>query len=440
MSRNIRSATDLAFDPRNANKGTDRGRDLLARSIKELGLGRGTVADKHGTMIAGNKTLQAAIDAGLIRTHVVKTSGDVLVVTQRDDLDLSDPTDTRARELAYADNRVGQVDLEWDAAVVQADHEAGIALGSWFSDEELAAVMAAGVEPREGKTDPDAVPDARATDIQRGDLFELGDHILLCGDCTDAGDVARLLRSPVALAFTSPPYADLREYGGTDCRVEHLAGFIPACAPHVEMIALNLGIVRRDGAVLRYWDTYIHAAEATGYKLLSWNVWDQGANGSVGSLTAMFPIQHEFIFIFGRERRALNKTVPNKTAGRVSRPSDRQADGTLQRKHAVQVAERRALGTMVSIPSRVDVNAGVEREHPAIFPVGIATAYMEAASDRGDAVFDPFSGSGTVLIAATQLDRVGRAIEIFPKYCQIAIDRWEAFTGQRAVKVGEAIR
>ena len=78
--------------------------------------------------------------------------------------------------------------------------------------------------------------------------------------------------------------------------------------------------------------------------------------------------------------------------------------------------------------------------HVAETPVAIITQALRFSSVARSSVFDPFCGSGSSLMAAEQLDRVCHAIEIEPRYCQVIIDRWEAFTGQQAVKVGEAIR
>jgi DNA modification methylase len=73
--------------------------------------------------------------------------------------------------------------------------------------------------------------------------------------------------------------------------------------------------------------------------------------------------------------------------------------------------------------------------HAASFPVGLPTFFLKAYSDPGDAACDPFMGSGTTLIAAEQTGRVCYGMEILPRYCDVILARWEAFTGQQAVKV-----
>jgi hypothetical protein len=129
---------ELVGDDHNANKGTLRGRDMLRQSMREYGAARSAVADRDGRIIAGNKSLETAAELGLpIRT--VRTKGDEYIVVVRDDLDLDDP---RARELAYADNRVGQVSLEWDAAVLMADLENGMDLTKFWNPAELDILLA----------------------------------------------------------------------------------------------------------------------------------------------------------------------------------------------------------------------------------------------------------------------------------------------------------
>src|SRR5471032_183239 len=100
---------EFSTDPNNANRGTDRGRDALARSLREYGAGRAILIDREGRIIAGNKTFDEATRLR-IPLRVVKTDGHHLIAVQRDDLDLA--TDPRAKALAIADNRVAELDLE----------------------------------------------------------------------------------------------------------------------------------------------------------------------------------------------------------------------------------------------------------------------------------------------------------------------------------------
>ncbi len=126
---------ELLPDQHNANKGTERGRYMLEESLRKYGAGRSILVDKHGRVIAGNKTLELAGSIGLDDVIMVPTDGTKIVAVQRTDLDLD--TDPRARELAYADNRVSEVDLAFDAEVLAADLNAGIDLSTFWRDEEI---------------------------------------------------------------------------------------------------------------------------------------------------------------------------------------------------------------------------------------------------------------------------------------------------------------
>ena len=132
--------TDLSAltpDDRNANKGTQRGTGMLEDSLRKYGAGRSILTDKNGRIIAGNKTAEGAASIGLDEAIVVRTDGNRLVVVQRTDLDLDDP---KARELAIADNRTGEINLDWNADELQALIDDGVDLSGMFGLEEIAAL------------------------------------------------------------------------------------------------------------------------------------------------------------------------------------------------------------------------------------------------------------------------------------------------------------
>lgn len=159
--KQIRKGTirDLKFDPKNANRGTARGNSALEESIQRYGIGRSVLADKNGVIIAGNKTVEKAGEIGIENVVMVPTRGDQLVVVVREDLDLS--TDPEARALAIADNRVGELDLNWDAnALLGSVNELGN-LEPFFSSDEIDELMAS-----VGKTDLE--PDENQLDQKEG--------------------------------------------------------------------------------------------------------------------------------------------------------------------------------------------------------------------------------------------------------------------------------
>lgn len=281
--------------------------------------------------------------------------------------------------------------------------------------------------------DPNAAPCVPAeTRVKRGDLFLLGDHRLVCGDSTSVEDVDYLMKGETAeFCFTSPPYSDQRDYGGElVLDSKHIATFLRTAFGRVKYFAVNLGMSRRDGEVNCYWDDYINEARNLGLKLLSWNVWDKKECGSVGNQTAMFAIQHEWIFIFGEAKKELNRTVPNKYAGEmVDHNWTRQKDGTTTRGKDTVIHSHSQLKTIFA-QNPVKFNDGIN--HPAMFPVELPHAYIEAATNEGDLVFEPFCGSGTTLIAAEMLGRRAYCMEIDPHYCDAIVSRYEKFTGKQA--------
>lgn len=171
----------LQFDSENANKGTNRGKQLLRESLEQLGAGRSVLCDRNLTLIAGNKTYEQALELGL-ETQLIHTQGDKLVVVVRDDLDLEE--DDRARLLAYSDNRISELDLSWDAEILQADVDLLSTTNLWNENElalindsfDLAAFEGMGKEP--AKEDKKRVEVEKSE--QQGDLLPF--HVLLSNE------------------------------------------------------------------------------------------------------------------------------------------------------------------------------------------------------------------------------------------------------------------
>ena len=192
----------LTLDDANANKGTKRGRDALAKSLKKYGAGRSVLVDKDGRVIAGNKTVESARAAGMKQIAVVEVDGSTLVAVQRNDLDLK--KDKRAKELAVADNRVAEIDLDWNIDILKG---LDVELGEFWNESEMRNVF--GVEPIDA---PEPKLD-QAAELQkkwktaRGQIWEIGRHRLLCGDSRDSEQVSALLGDmKPTLMNTDPPY------------------------------------------------------------------------------------------------------------------------------------------------------------------------------------------------------------------------------------------
>ncbi len=142
--KRIETLEDLTPDDRNANRGTPRGSAALEESLRRFGAGRSILADRNGRVIAGNKTLIQAAELGL-GVQVVETDGTRLVVVVRDDVELDSPI---GRELAIADNRVAELNLDWDPEVIGALAEE--TKTNLFSPDEIRKIMA----PKDPIDDP----------------------------------------------------------------------------------------------------------------------------------------------------------------------------------------------------------------------------------------------------------------------------------------------
>lgn len=170
----IQSLSDLELDGDNANLGTDRGEWALRESLMRFGVGRGVLADRHGRLIGGNKTKEALAALGdEVQVVTVQTTGDTLVVTQRVDLDLEDD-DGVARELAFADNRVGELNLAWDAQKIAAGMEQGLDLAAFFHQHEVDALLSGGdgdIEGEAGTDEHDPVPEMEIQPFEHYDYI-----------------------------------------------------------------------------------------------------------------------------------------------------------------------------------------------------------------------------------------------------------------------------
>lgn len=126
---------DLVFDDRNANQHTARGMAALENSLQRLGMGRSILVDKDNRIIAGNATAEKAGETGVAqKVRFIDTDGTELIAVRRTDLSLDD---AKAQELAIADNRVGELNLDWDETAV-TEIAGEVDLGSYFTAQELA--------------------------------------------------------------------------------------------------------------------------------------------------------------------------------------------------------------------------------------------------------------------------------------------------------------
>ena len=395
---------DLTSDPNNANRGTDRGREALARSLRDYGPGRSVLIDRHGTIIAGNKTVQQAKQLN-IPLRVVETDGEYLIAVKRNDLDLT--TDPRAQALAIVDNRVGELDLEWDVDMLRQLQADGLDLSAFWTDAEFATLFA---ERRTGLTDENAVVEPGPTNIVRGELLVLGRHRLLCGDATRPGDVTRLLdgATPVLMA-TDPPYGVSYDPAWRH-RVNPTQRTAVGRVMNDERAEWRVAWQLFPGAIAYVWHAALKAPivaadlEAAGFKIRSQIIWQK---------------QH---FALSRgDYHWGHEPAWYAVRGKGQWRGDRRQTTVWE------VANLNPFGAAGAVDDTV-TGHGTQK------PVRLFEIPITNHTVAGDMLYDPFCGSGTALIAAEKLGRACYAMDIEPKYVQAAVTRWEAFTGAKAVR------
>src|SRR6056297_1288482 len=383
-----------------ANNAKAHGADQVAKiaaSMAEFDWTVPCLVADDGELIAGHGRVLATTQLGLTEAPVIV---------------LGHLTEAQRRAYRIADNKLTELGT-WDEALLSVelndllaeDYDLSL-IG--FDDAELEALLAGEVDPetaaREGEDD---VPEAPDTPISRpGDLWVLGKHRLLCGDATVATDVERLLGDVKPLLMvTDPPYGV--EY---DPSWRNEAG-----AAKTKRTGKVLNDDRADwreawalfpGDVAYVWHGALHAAtvaeslEAAGFTIRAQIIW---AKERLVLSRGDYHWQHEPAWY------AVKKTGTGQWAG------DRKQT------------------TLWQIPSK-DQDASTV--HGTQKPVECMRRPILNNSSPGQAVYEPFMGSGTTLIAAEMSGRVSYGIELNPAYVDVAIQRWQKLTGAKAVLYG----
>lgn len=415
--------SEVKANPNNPRLIKDDKFKKLVKSIQEfpqmLEL-RPIVVNDDMIVLGGNMRLKACKEAGLKEVPIIKAS---------------DLTDDQQREFIIKDN-VGFGEWDWNDLANNWDADK---LDDWGLDLPVDL----SVQELEAEEDDYEIPNEINTDIVLGDLFEIGEHRLLCGDSTDSDQVAKLMNGEKAeLLFTSPPYSDMREYNGEkDLSIENIIEFITSFYQYCEYQVINLGVQRKEGQIFEYWNDYIKKAKDNGYLFLSWNIWNrENAGFSIANITSMFATQHEWIFVFGKKVKKLNLTIENKEAGNTrNEVANRQKDGSIKSKKAPIIRDKRQLGTINTINPQLARDENVK--HPAMFPIELPSEYIKAMTNENEIISEPFLGSGTTMVAAHQLKRKCYGMELDPKYCQVIIDRMRKLDPDLVIKRnGELIK
>jgi len=346
--------------------------------------------------------------------------------------------------------------------------------------QEMLAELAnsAGLYPDDAKEIvEDEVPEPpKKAVVKEGEIWQLGSHRLMCGDCRDSKSVSSLMNSlKINVAITSPPYASQRKYDETsefkpippNEYVSWFDGVQKNIAKHLAKDGswfLNIKEHCQDGqrhlyvkdltlAHCRQWewlfvDEFIwsHSGTPKAVKQRFKNGWEpifqftknrhkfrpdnvKHASSNVPEWNGLHP-NAEDIQQYGTKQGMRRKGVDSQAIKQIGSNADNQGKG-LPNGGIPNLRE------LFAYPSNV-LSLGKNREalgHPAAYPTSLPKFFISAFSDTDDSVYDPFLGSGTTLIAAEQLGRECYGMEISPQYCDVIIERWQNLTGQKAKRV-----
>jgi 16S rRNA G966 N2-methylase RsmD len=414
---------DLIADDKNANKGTDRGRKMVKQSLGDYGAGRSILIDKHGKVIAGNKTVESCGSVGISDVIVVQTDGTQLVAVQRTDLDMADP---KARELAIADNRSSELGLEWDTANLKM-LEPDVDLKKFWDDEELEAL---GVSTSGSEPDPkdDETPEAPVDAVSiLGDLWSLGQHRLMCADCTDPNNLSILTDGQaIQMVFTDPPYG---------VEVVNSKGMVSTGLAPGPGLRGKVGGDKAFGKV----DNIHNGMKAK--PIIEANVYapiigDDSTDTAIKAFNTCAELNPTPTMIFwGGNYYA--SALPDSSCWIVWDKDNGEsffADAELawtNLKTAVRIFKHQWNG-LIKASER-----GEKRCHPTQKPVALAVWCFEKYGDEGDNVLDLFGGSGSALIACEKTNRSCFMAELAPHYVDVIIERWQKFTGKEATLDGQ---
>lgn len=384
------SVDDLAPYANNARLHSDEQIAKIARSIQEFGFTVPILAAEDGTIIAGHGRLMAAKSLGMTEVPVMMASG---------------WSDEQRRAYTLADNAL-TLDGTWDEDLLRIElgdlKAEGYDLGlSGFGQDFIAGLFAGQAAPL---SDPEEAPEPQNVVVSMpGDIWQLGDHRLICGSSTDAEVVKALLGDERPhLMVTDPPYGV--EY---DASWRVGAGLNKATAAHGKVMNDDISDWREawalfPGDVAYVWHAGAHAASvaesltATGLLIRSQIIW---AKNQMVMSRGDYHWKHEPCWY------AVRKGGKGHWAG------DRKQTTLWE----------------------IDKPHKSETGHSTQKPIECMKRPMENNSKPGDAVYDPFAGSATTIIAGEQIGRRVFSCELNPAYVDVGVRRWQAVTGREAI-------
>ncbi|AMN44062.1 site-specific DNA-methyltransferase [Rhodoplanes sp. Z2-YC6860] len=381
------SISKLTPNARNARTHSDAQVDQLAASIQEWGWTTPVLVSETGMLIAGHGRVRAAQKLGLTEVPVMVARG---------------WTKAQIQAYALADNKLA-LNAGWDEGLVAIElaelEEIGFDIDLiGFNADEIAAL---GSKPNPGLTDPDEVPEPPVNPItQPGDIWLLGRHRLLCGDSTSAADVDQVLAGVRPnLMVTDPPYG---------------VNYDPAWRNDRDLSrSKRTGKVENDGRAdwAEAWELF------PGSIAYVWHAALHSPTSYESLIRTGFDIRAQIIW--AKERLVI---------GRGDYHWQHEPCWYAVRKKGNWCGDRKQT-TLWNIPNTCQDTKSV---HGTQKPVECMKRPIENNSSPGHAVYEPFSGSGTTIIAAEITGRSCHAIELSPQYVDVAVERWQAFTGESA--------
>jgi DNA modification methylase len=403
--------------PGNARSHSRKQLKLIENSIKRFGFTNPILVTDDFEVIAGHGRLQAAKSIGMQLVPVVA---------------ISSLSDADKKALVIADNRIAELS-NWDRDILAIEYQGLEDLQfddievTGFSLGEIDTILDEASEKKPvGPGPEDDLPPVVAAPVSRkGDLWILGSHRLLCGDARSDGDYARLLEGEIAdLVLTDPPW-NVRIDGNVSGlgRVRHdefaMASGEMSEAEFTDFLSIFLGCAKahsRGGAILFVFMDWRHLFELTcagrqqDLILKNLVVWAKD-NAGMGTF---YRSKHELVFVFKNPDGGHINTFELGQHGR----------------YRTNVWEYAGVNTFRA--GRLDELA----MHPTVKPVAMLADAIRDVTKRAAIVLDPFAGSGSTLIAAEKTGRRARCIEYEPKYCDVIVRRWQAYTGKAATFEG----
>lgn len=415
---------DLIPYERNPRKNDDAV-DAVALSISSFGFKVPIIVDSGNVIVAGHTRLKAAQKLGLATVPVIRA----------DDL-----TEEQVRAFRLADNKVSEA-ASWDFEKLEEE------LANIDMDMSLFGFLEAedGIDPESvTEDDPDLDGGPVEPRAKRGDIFQLGEHRLMCGDATSPDDVAALMEGgKVKLLLTDPPYNV--DIGNTERpKSSHNGVFIQNDnMPEDEFISFltkaleNANAYMEPGAGWYIWYAGLHHIEFESavrnlpeWKLHEQLIWVKGH--FVMGRNSDYQWMHEPC-LYGWKQGAQHYFTNSRAEESVI--EDKTAKlSTLKKGELIALCEKLMGADQETTVLRADKPNSADL-HPTVKPQALLARLIQNSSKRGWPVLDLFGGSGSTLIACQQLGRICYMMELDPHYVDVIVSRWEAFTGKVAVKL-----